>query len=239
MSMKPLKEGTGFVYSPAARGRRLKIMGAGESLGGEFETVGIMGEGIVHGDLQADVFKAMGTCRVDGSADLREGRVQGDLTVEGSLRAGTFKGLGQLTVRGGVSAGRLKMQGHLETGAFCEVEEAELSGGFRIGGLLSADRLDVNLYGPCEAKEIGCGRIEVKRSRIMDLKRRFTSMGPSVLKAGLIEGDEIRLSYTEASVVRGNRVTIGPGCVIGRVEYARTLEKSRGAFVGSEVRVRS
>ncbi|MFC4100871.1 hypothetical protein [Paenibacillus xanthanilyticus] len=240
MSMKPWKEGAGFVYPPASvRGRRLKIMGTGESLGGAFETVGIMGEGIVHGDLQAEEFKAMGSCRVNGSADLRKGRIQGELTVEGSLRAEVFKGLGQLMVRDGIAAGRLKVQGHLESGASCEVDEAELSGGFRIGGLLSADRLDINLYAPCQAKEIGCDRIEVKRSRIMDLKRRFTSTGPSVLKAELIEGDELRLSYTEAAVVRGNRVMIGPGCVIGRVEYAQTLEKSPGAFVGSEIKLGS
>lgn len=237
MSMDPLKEGAGFVNSPAYGRRKLKIMGTGESLGGTFESVGIMGEGIVHGDLLTGGFKTMGTCRVKGSADLRAGRVQGELIVEGALRAGEFKGLGQLTVQRGLTAGKLKIQGQLETGASCEVDEAELSGGFRIGGLLSADRLEINLYGPCEAKEIGCGRIEVKRSRIMDLKRRFTAAGPSVLKAEQIEGDELRLSYTEAAIVRGNRVAIGPGCVIGRVEYTLTLEKSPGAFVGSEVRI--
>ncbi|MFB9328791.1 hypothetical protein ACFFSY_22880 [Paenibacillus aurantiacus] len=237
MSKESLKQGAGFAYSPPSGRKKLKIMGTGESLGGVFETVSIMGEGVAHGDVHAGGFKVMGACRVEGSADLREGRIQGELIVKGSLRAGEFKGLGQVTVHGGMSAGKLKLQGQLETGGSCEVDAAELSGGFRIGGLLSADRLDINLYAPGEAKEIGCGRIEVKRSRIMDLKRRFTASGPSVLKAELIEGDELRLSHTEAAVVRGNRVTIGPGCVIGRVEYTQTLEKSRGSHVGSEVRI--
>ncbi|MGP3783292.1 hypothetical protein [Paenibacillus sp. 1A_MP2] len=40
----------------------------------------------------------------------------------------------------------------------------------------------------------------------------------------MIEGDDIELEYTEAEVVRGDKIKIGPGCRIGTVEYRSSLQ---------------
>ncbi len=39
------------------------------------------------------------------------------------------------------------------------------------------------------------------------------------LQTSIVEGDDIYLEHTIAEVVRGNNVTIGPGCEISVVEY--------------------
>jgi hypothetical protein len=57
----------------------------------------------------------------------------------------------------------------------------------------------------------------------------------AVLYADQIEGDKVELEHTEAGVVRGNHVKIGPGCEIGRVEYRDKLEVHKGSTVKEKV----
>lgn len=44
------------------------------------------------------------------------------------------------------------------------------------------------------------------------------------LIADVIEGDRVYLENTEAAVVRGKEVIIGPGCSIGTIEYENKYE---------------
>ena len=39
------------------------------------------------------------------------------------------------------------------------------------------------------------------------------------LTAEVIEGDKVEIEYTQADVVRGNHIKIGPGCKVDLVEY--------------------
>jgi hypothetical protein len=55
------------------------------------------------------------------------------------------------------------------------------------------------------------------------------------LTAETIEGDTVDLEATEAQVVRGKVVRIGPGCRIGWVEYTDSLEVHPEAEVGERV----
>ena len=46
-----------------------------------------------------------------------------------------------------------------------------------------------------------------------------------------IEGDEVYLEYTRTKVVRGNNVSIGPGCEVELVEYKNNFQQAKGAAV--------
>ncbi|TKH51903.1 cytoplasmic protein, partial [Bacillus cereus] len=46
-----------------------------------------------------------------------------------------------------------------------------------------------------------------------------------------VEGDDIYLEHTIAEVVRGNNVTIGPGCEISVVEYHTSFNQKGNAVV--------
>ena len=48
--------------------------------------------------------------------------------------------------------------------------------------------------------------------------------GKNELSCNLIEGDNVYLENTIAKTVRGNNVTIGPGCKIELVEYKNNLK---------------
>ena len=60
---------------------------------------------------------------------------------------------------------------------------------------------------------------------------------PCVLKAELIEGEEIDLQATRAELVRGRNVVIGPGCEIERVEYSGSLMVDPSAKVEQQAKI--
>ncbi|UVI31306.1 bactofilin [Paenibacillus spongiae] len=213
---------------------KVRITGSGQSSGGVFDSIHIMGEGQLYGATEAESFKCMGNCIVKGNLKTGEYRLQGEGIVEGDMQVKQLKALGQLNVRGHVHGSTLKIHGHLEVDGGCGADSFQAKGGFTIQGLLSADQIDVSLFGPCVAREIGGGRIHVRRSRVLGIKRWFSGKGPMELTAESIEGDNIYIEHTHAERVRGNHVVIGPGCKIGRVEYRNTLKKSKSAIVRHE-----
>jgi cytoskeletal protein CcmA (bactofilin family) len=152
------------------------------------------------------------------------------LKVTGTLKAQHFyaeaaKFRGEADIRGNLSAGSFDILGNLTVRGDCEAESLDVKGAFTIDGLLNADTIQVRLYGLSRAKEIGGEKIEIRRrSRLSRLLIPFVFSGSdSVLTAETIEGDDIYLEYTKAGCVRGNDVTIGPGCEIGTVEFKRHL----------------
>ncbi|MNC54128.1 hypothetical protein D3C81_998200 [compost metagenome] len=54
--------------------------------------------------------------------------------------------------------------------------------------------------------------------------------------SGLIEGDSVELQNTHAHTVRGEKVIIGPDCVIQKVEYSDYLEIHRSATVKQQTK---
>lgn len=55
--------------------------------------------------------------------------------------------------------------------------------------------------------------------------------GTNVLTTEIVEGDDIHLEHTRAKVVRGNRVTLGPGCEVDLVEYKEHFHQDKSAKV--------
>ena len=87
----------------------------------------------------------------------------------------------------------------------------------------------MTLDGPCHVQDIGGGLIQIKKKGAVKLTRWFST---TKLTAQTIEGDDIYLEYTKASIVRGSQVTIGEGCDIGKVEYKMAFHQEKGAKVG-------
>lgn len=52
-----------------------------------------------------------------------------------------------------------------------------------------------------------------------------------------IKGNDITLSKTEASLVAGHHIKIGPDCNVDEVEYSGTLEVDPSASVGKITRL--
>ncbi len=161
----------------------------------------------------------------------RKVRITGESIIQGNLECSRMRVVGQIQVLGNVQSDEVKVVGQMSVQGNCSCESFHARGAFSIGGLLNAGDISVKLFGPCEAKEIGCEHIAVRRTLrgFGDHKR---------LTVDVIEGDDIHLESTRANVVRGKRVVIGPRCEIGLVEYQDEFRESAQSHVGESRQVR-
>ena len=195
--------------------------------GGTFEEVSIDGLPTIVGDLSCDMMKAdgvgklRGNLTVKGKADI-DGvfNVYGNMDVEDLDLDGTFKVFGDL------NAERMEVEGLLKVSRNVTAENIKLTGFVSIKETLNAGSLDITFYNSPNVKEVVGGRIYIRRG---STTRRF--------RAELIEGDEISIEWSIAGTVRGDSVTIGEGCKIGRVEYRSDLDIHPKAVVKERVKL--
>jgi cytoskeletal protein CcmA (bactofilin family) len=211
------------------------MMGETTSAGGAYRNIKITGESTFVGDVDCIKLQHVGELSIQGNLKTEELKLTGECEVQGNLEASILRGRGEVKVSSGARIENIKFTGNLDAGGDCEAGTLEVDGAFTVSGLLSADSLEVKMYGPCKAREIGGTTLRVKRSRATKLLNFFMTRGDSVLTAEEIEGDVVELEYTSAAVVRGNRVVIGPGCQIGRIEYRDSLHIHKNSTVKENV----
>ncbi|GAB6004759.1 UNVERIFIED_ORG: polymer-forming protein [Anoxybacillus amylolyticus] len=225
----------------------LVIAGTGHASGGLYNLVKLSGNGKLYGDIDCLEMQVQGNATVEGSVKANtvhiagKGHVTGGIECEwmkvsGSVKIGEHVQCQEATVRGhglvkgSCTAETVRVHGELDVGGDCSADRMEVEGHFTVGGLLNAGYIEVKLFGPSRAKEIGGETIMVKRQGSSLFKKWFF---PAELTADVIEGDIVHLEHTTAKTVRGNRVTIGPGCNIERVEYREALECDEEAKIGT------
>ncbi|MFC4303761.1 hypothetical protein [Cohnella boryungensis] len=217
----------------------LIINGMSAAGGGTYGKVRIDGAGTVEGDISSDTFDSNGMTKIRGSLLTDELDGDGILTVEGNLAAGNSLMDGNMKIRGSLKADSFAVNGVLSVKGDCEIESFRMEGAFDVKGLLNAGTADIKLHGKGNVREIGVESIQVRRKSKSPWGKLLNWMLPrfsSELHAKVIEGDDIDLEYTEADVVRGNRIVIGRGCKIELVEYRTELKAHPSAIIGKEVR---
>ncbi|WP_028551452.1 hypothetical protein [Paenibacillus sp. UNC451MF] len=227
----------------------LVIAGSGSSGGGSFRNVKIdgfgnllsdtdcmdfeiNGKGGVKGHLYAKAAAISGSCHIDGNVEVEKFKVSGEVKVDGDLTYGELECSGSTRVKGSVTGDHVRVEGGFHIDGDSEAETFTVQGVFQIGGLLNAGNVDITMYGPCRAQEIGGEKITVRRSGLKSLLNPFLpKFVAKQLTVDTIEGDEIELEYTTAKMVRGSRITIGPGCIIDRVEYKQAFHPDKSAKI--------
>ncbi|VBB05312.1 polymer-forming cytoskeletal [Lucifera butyrica] len=234
----------------------LKIAGQGTAAGGIYNNVTINGYGNIQGNLDCIHCKVNGvsqmagclkteTLKVNGEGTIKENlsaaeiKVNGSLTVQGHVAASQMHIHGSITAQAAVAAETMVLEGLLRVSGDCTAGTLELKGAFTIDGLLNAGTLEVSLYGSCQAREIGGESITIKKGASFKILQLIQSIflpagfGEGKLMAETVEGNDIYLEQTEANVVRGNNVHIGPGCKIRQVEYKNHFYQTDDASVVS------
>lgn len=224
------------MHATAAK-RDIKITGSGSTNGGQFRHVRTMGDAMITGSIHSDSMRSMGTLGISG--DLRTGHYRqiGETSVQGDLAAEELQILGQAQIQGHLRSRVLRLRGQLDVGGNCETHRFDARGGFVIQGALHAGEIDVRTWGPCRAKEVSGARVVIRRSKWGGLKQIFADKDPMTMTAERIEGEYIYLEHTTADVVRGDNVTIGSGCRIGRVEYRKQLRRLGDAQINQETKL--
>ncbi|WP_035120344.1 hypothetical protein [Cohnella panacarvi] len=217
----------------------LSVNGVSDAVGGKYGNVRIDGVIKVVGDIEAQSFKLNGVIRTTGSVKSESFECDGTLKVAGSLSASQMRMNGLVNVEGALSGEWLRLNGLLKIKGDCEFERVEGEGGFDVDGLLNAGSIHLKLQGRGKAREIGVESLYIRQgakslwSKVW--KWLFPKFNPE-LQAGVIEGDDIDVEHTKADVIRGSRVVIGKGSVIGRVEYGTELQVHPGATIRERVK---
>ncbi|WP_314588982.1 hypothetical protein [Paenibacillus terrigena] len=233
--------------------RDLRITGSSSAAGGYYRNVSITGEVQIAGDISCEIFRCTGDTNVSGALESKITRITGTTVVNGDITTdrltvhGELKTMGNVTlndakigghviVRQNLTSEEIKLHGLISVDGDCAIDHLRGKGAFEIQGLLNVGRMDLDLYWPSRAREIGGEQINVRKpqgmaSMLKSLLDIFKTQPDSRLIADSIEGDDIHLENTSAKIVRGNRVTIGSGCVIERVEYRSSYQQAPDASV--------
>jgi cytoskeletal protein CcmA (bactofilin family) len=234
------------------RSDNLIINGAGSYPGGRYDKVSIRGEGTIVNDVESSSFHVYGTSeaienlktgsvKIFGEAEVKMNMEAEDTLVMGTMMVGghahlkKIKIFGLMEVGEGLTGDEANIKGSISVNGDVEYETFESSGGFEIKGLLTADTIQVGLrFGVSRADEIGGGKITVKKrsNSILPFGKEVGS-----LVAKVIEGDDIYLENTQAEIVRGNKVKIGPGCQIGVVEYRNEVTHDPKATIKTTTKI--
>lgn len=171
----------------------------------------VYGDSEVQGNIDAEYVKVYGNAQIHGDAHIKKTKVRGMMDIAGKFLGDFVDVKGALNVKGDI-----------------EVEDLSLTGGLESDGLLNAENIQISLrYEGSKVREIGGKKITVrKKARLIP----FTSHAGN-LQTSIIEGDDIYLERTVAEIVRGNNVTIGPGCEISVVEYHTSFKQKGNAVV--------
>lgn len=230
----------------------MRIVGDNSASGGQYNDVRIVGDSEVNGDLECVNFRSIGDSKFNGNIKADHLRTVGSVSVEGSVHSDNIAITGDLKSTGDVHAGELRVKGGLNTNGNikgenlrltgnlsakknCEGESFRSHGQLTIGGLLSADYIDIKTYGQSRINEIGGDRIVVRKGpgigKVFKYLLATAGFRNQMLEVNSIEGDEIKLEYTKAKVVRGKDVIIEAGCNIDLVEYKDSLRVHHGSTV--------
>ena len=224
----------------------LEISGSGSYVasGGVYQKVSISGSGHIQGNLRAKTIHCSGSGKFEGNVTTGELHVAGschfagdlvgkDVRIAGScqvgrkLQAEELHLNGSSTVQENIQCQTLRCSGHLTAKSDLEAEEAELLGSVQIAGLLNADTIRVR--GKVHVQEIGCSVLVVEPEEGQGwLNRLFGGHDGPSLEAATIEADQADLVNTRADVLRGQKLKIGPGCKIRRVEYSDSCDAAEG-----------
>lgn len=200
----------------------LNVVGVSSVSGGSYHKVKVLGELEVHQDMAAHRIKVVGG--MNSKRDL----TCDNIGILGTVKANRVTVRETATVLGTLSAAVIAAEAMEINGEVrCQEEmgcgELIVRGAIEIDGLLSAESVKIKSGYVSRVKEMGGQKLTVS-SPLPFAKR--------VLRAELIEFDEIDIKNTEAAVIRGKNIVIGENCIVDVVEYSDNLIRHGNAQIG-------
>ncbi len=245
--------GSGII--PEGEYNEIKISGSGSIIGKvKANIIKISGSGDSRCNIESNEMRVSGSFDARNSMNINEFlKINGSLDCKGNIKANDIKINGTLGcsnnissnnmkvsggsyIKGDVSFDNLEVRGTIDIEGNCEGREFLGYGGVKVRGLLSADKVTIITYRISFIKEIGGEDIVIKKKE--DRKLGFIFFNPfsrGRVESDCIEGDNIFVENTICKVLRGNNITVGEGCRIGRIEYLGELTIDKKSEVGERV----
>lgn len=198
--------------------------------------------GIVEGNVITDIFNISGCSRIYGNLKCNEGSISGCINVLKGVSATKFKLSGGGKFESYFKGQELIISGKCLINKGVEADYVNISGNVKINGMLNAERILINLSKNSYIEEIGATYIRIEdgcdKPNILGNFYKTLKNGNGRLKSQIIEGDEIYLENTNVEVVRGDKIIIGKGCEIKRIEYRQSYDKNDDSSkIGEVIRI--
>ena len=182
-----------------------------------------------------DELRVDGVCVAEGAIDADTLDVNGVFTAKSDVRADELDCDGVIAIEGNLRVKKANIDGVITVhGDKVEADYIRCDGVLSAKGQVSADIIEAD--GFINATEIVGDKITIKSFRksaffklFMKIREAFTDSDFS--KIDLIEATTIELRGVRAKTVSGQDVTIGPLCVIGRVDCSGELRIDAEATV--------
>jgi len=195
----------------------VKISGSGTINGGEYGTIEVSGSAKIEGDVEAEVVDSSVSLKISGSLDANTVDSSGSIKVKGKLKARIFESSGSASFEN-LDASTVKFSGSLNSVKSVRAKSVSGTGSLEIGDTLEADEIKIKLAGDSSVKEIKGKTIDFR-----EYSNWLSKIWKSYLTADKITGESIYLENTNAGLVKGVAVKIGPRCVIDTVEYKEII----------------
>ncbi|WP_078381119.1 polymer-forming cytoskeletal protein [Sutcliffiella halmapala] len=239
----------------------LKINGSMTVSGGTFNNVSINGSGVINGDVQCTSFKINGACDIKGNLKAETGVIRGRASIKedlfihdfdvngrsdlkGGLYASSFRVKGACSIKKEVNTESIKIHGKLDIEAGCNTDSFFSDGVVYIEEVLQAQEVEMSLRNSnSKIRKIFSESVVVRKNNVTNgilgwLKALFSMAGETgILQVKEINGKNVHVEATVAEKIIGQHVVIGEGCKIALVEYVDTIEVSKDAKVGKQVKV--
>ncbi len=204
--------------------REFTCMAAGKVAGNlDAEIAEVKGACKVQGDVKALLLKVGGSMKVEGNVQAELVRAKGAFKVLGSVNADNFRITGATKVLKAItSSHEISVMGVLKCGSDVTAGKFSLLGVADIDGTLKASQFNADLSGRSTIRNLNADKIDVRVKK---------NRGKTELISKKIIGQDIYLEATTAEYVEGDKVEIGPGCLIGEVK-AGSLEVHKKSKVG-------
>lgn len=258
LSMQRIKQCYGGSTMDNQELQSLKIDGMGKFTGGEFNQVNISGTGTFTSDVKCNTMNVSGMGSTRGNLDCKQCKVSGTAKVEGTMKSQETEVSGTLKVIKELQADQLRVKGVVKTEDSLSVKTLDCSGMIHaakdvngenitvdgmlnVGGLLNCESLTMKLAGTSTISEIGASTIRVEEG-YGNVVNFFSMFVPkkfkySKLVVTVIEGDDIEIANTQAKIVRGANIKIGPNCIIDTVEYGASVTVDASSTVKYKVQI--
>lgn len=233
--------------------RDLRISGASVATGGEYRDVKVSGASKITSDISCETMSISGAITVEGNVDATSCKISGACKVRGYVRSDEMKISGGsaigdflegneislsggIKVHGDIRSNHLKLSGEITVDGNMECEEFYLSGAITSKGTVNCEKCELKIVSSSSLGELVGSEIVVKEGLSTGgLLKNLFGGGNGQLRVDLVEGDDIYLENTTAEMVRGAKVTLGPGCKIKKVEYSEKLEVHQAAKVEERI----
>lgn len=177
-------------------------------------------------DVVCNLLKVAGCFNVKGSIKSNHVKCSGLLRVSEDILASELKCAGTIIINNKIKAQNINIAGYLRANEV-EAENCEMAGKIKIAENINCETLSFDISGNSFVNEIEACNILIKKK---NRKRKY-------LITNSITADMVDVIHLKCKKISGDKVVIGPKCVVDYVEYSTSLEVHSSSKVKKAIKM--